>query len=125
MDAKRGFVPEDVKNFSPQALEKMRTASRHVCYLINEGYDLKQSTTFVGNHYLLSERQRLAIMRSVATNAQIENRRKKQESAVKILRPGIEVMYEGRKATVVDPLIPSLNFSGAIRPVERRKIVIL
>ena len=78
MDAKRGFVPEDVKNFSPQALGIIRTASRHVCYLINEGYDLKQSTTFVGNHYLLSERQRLAIMRSVATNAQIENRQKKQ-----------------------------------------------
>ena len=78
MDAKRGFVPEDVKNFSPQALEIMRTASRHVCYLVNEGYDLKQSTTFVGNHYLLSERQRLAIMRSVATQAQIETRQKKQ-----------------------------------------------
>ena len=78
MDAKRGFVPEDVKNFSPQALDIMRTASRHVCYLINEGYDLKQSTTFVGNHYLLSERQRLAIMRSVATKAQIENRQEKQ-----------------------------------------------
>lgn len=78
MDAKRGFVPEDVKNFSPLALEKMRTASRHVCYLVNEGYDLKQATTFVGNHYLLSERQRLAIMRSVATRAQIENRQKKQ-----------------------------------------------
>ena len=78
MDAKRGFVPEDVKNFSPQALEIMRTASRHVCYLANEGYDLKQATTFVGNHYLLSERQRLAIMRSVATQVQIENRQKKQ-----------------------------------------------
>ena len=78
MDAKRGFVPEDVKNFSPRALEIMRTASRHVCYLVNEGYDLKQSTTFVGNHYLLSERQRLAIMRSVATQAQIETRQKKQ-----------------------------------------------
>lgn len=54
-----------------------------------------------------------------------ENRRKKQESAVKILRPGIAVMYEGKKATVVDPLIPSLDFNGAVRPVERRKIVIL
>jgi len=78
MDAKRGFVPEDVKNFSPQALEIMRTASRHVCYLANEGYDLKQAATFVGNHYLLSERQRIAIMRSVATQVQIENRQKKQ-----------------------------------------------
>ena len=93
MDAKRGFVPEDVKNFSPQALEIMRTASRHVCYLINEGYDLKQSTTFVGNHYLLSERQRLAIMRSVATRAQIENRQKKQVPITEL--HGKEVWIDG------------------------------
>jgi len=68
MNAKRGFVPEDERNFSPSALKTLRTASRHVGYLINEGYDLKQATTFVGNHFLLSERQRLAIMRSLATN---------------------------------------------------------
>ena len=93
MDAKRGFVPEDVKNFSPQALEIMRTASRHVSYLINEGYDLKQSTTFVGNHYLLSERQRLAIMRSVATRAQIEARQKKQVAITEL--HGKEVWIDG------------------------------
>jgi hypothetical protein len=95
MDAKRGFVPEDVKNFSPQALEIMRTASRHVCYLANEGYDLKQATTFVGNHYLLSERQRLAIMRSVATKAQIENRQKKQVPMTAQALSGREVWIDG------------------------------
>ena len=93
MDAKRGFVPEDVKNFSPQALEIMRTASRHVCYLVNEGYDLKQTATFVGNHYLLSERQRLAIMRSVATQVQIENRQKKQVPMTAL--SGREVWIDG------------------------------
>ena len=93
MDAKRGFVPEDVKNFSPQALEIMRTASRHVCYLANEGYDLKQAATFVGNHYLLSERQRLAIMRSVATQVQIENRQKKQVPMTAL--SGREVWIDG------------------------------
>ena len=93
MDAKRGFVPEDVKNFSPEALEIMRTASRHVCYLANEGYDLKQATTFVGNHYLLSERQRLAIMRSVATQVQIENRQKKQVPMTAL--SGREVWIDG------------------------------
>ena len=67
MNAKRGYVPEDEQNFSPAAIEKMRTASRHVCYLINEGYDLKQAAAFVGNHFLLSERQRLAVMRCAAT----------------------------------------------------------
>ena len=78
MDAKRGFVPEDEKNFSPEAIEKMRTASRHVCYLLNEGYGLKQATIFVGDHFLLSERQRLAVMRSVTTKRQLSERKKKQ-----------------------------------------------
>ena len=66
MNAKRGYVPEDEQNFSSEALETMRTASAHIVYLINEGYNLKQASTFVGNHFLLSERQRLAIQRSLA-----------------------------------------------------------
>ena len=74
MNAKRGYVPEDEKNFSPESIEKMKTALRHVVYLINEGYGLKQAATFVGNHFLLSERQRLGIMRSVATNDQLAER---------------------------------------------------
>ena len=78
MDARRGFVPEDERNFSPEALQVLRTASRHVRYLVNEGYDLKSASTFVGNHYVLSERQRLAIMRSVATDEQMAVRMNKQ-----------------------------------------------
>ena len=78
MNAKRGYVPEDERNFAPEAIHIMQTASRHVRYLINEGYDLKQASTFVGNHFLLSERQRLAIMRSLATNEQLAGRRDRQ-----------------------------------------------
>ena len=78
MNAKRGYVPEDERNFSPEALETMRTASRHISYLINEGYDLKQASTFAGNHFMLSERQRLAIMRSLATDKQLQDRREKE-----------------------------------------------
>ena len=77
-DAKRGFVPEDERNFSPESIEKMRIASRHICYLLDEGYDLKQATVFVGNHFLLSERQRLAIMRSVASRQQLFGRKRKE-----------------------------------------------
>lgn len=80
MNAKRGFVPEDEKNFSPSALETLRIASRHVGYLINEGYDLKQASVFVGNHFLLSERQRLAIQRSLAVKDHLKNRREKEKT---------------------------------------------
>ncbi len=80
MNAKRGYVPEDDSYFNAEALEIMRKASGHVCYLINEGYGLKQATVFVGNHFLLSERQRLAVMRSVATEEQLFRREKKKIS---------------------------------------------
>ena len=93
MDAKRGFVPEDERNFSSEALQLMRTASRHIRYLINEGYDLKPASTFVGNHYLLSERQRLAIMRSIATDEQISVRKSKQVQAETLA--GKEVWIDG------------------------------
>ena len=75
MNAKRGYVPEDERNFSPEAIHTMQTASRHIRYLINEGYDLKQASAFVGNHFLLSERQRLAVVRSLATEEQLSGRR--------------------------------------------------
>ena len=78
MNAKRGYVPEDERNFAPEAIHIMQTASRQVRYLINEGYHLKQASTFVGNHFLLSERQRLAIMRSLATDEQLAGRRDRQ-----------------------------------------------
>lgn len=93
MNAKRGFVPEDEKNFAPEAIERMKTASRHITYLLNEGYDLKQATVFVGNHFLLSERQRLAIMRSAASQEQISVRKKKEIALEELA--GREVWIDG------------------------------
>ena len=82
MNAKRGYVPEDDRNFSQAAIDKMRIASKHVIYLINEGYDVKQATTFVGNHFILSERQRLAIARNVSTKEQLKNRKNKEKESI-------------------------------------------
>ena len=104
MNAKRGYVPEDERNFAPEAIYIMQTASRHVRYLINEGYDLKQASTFVGNHFLLSERQRLAIMRSLATDEQLAVRQSLQVQIsdlpsschVWMARSGIWQRSEGR-----------------------------
>ena len=93
MNAKRGFVPEDEKYFSAEAIETMRIAAGHILYLINAEYDLKQAATFVGNHFLLSERQRLAIMRSVATHEQVRSRREKSVDLLEV--EGQEVWIDG------------------------------
>lgn len=91
MNAKRGYVPKDEKEFSPAAVKTLRVASRHICYLINEGYELKQASTFVGNHYSLSERQRLALARSIATKRQLEARKGKEKTEI----AGGEVWIDG------------------------------
>ena len=91
MHLKRGYLPTDEESFSPEAVEKMRTASRHVCYLINEGYDLQMASTFVGNHFSLSERHRLAVVRSIATAQQLQLRKDKEISIV----DGGEVWIDG------------------------------
>lgn len=78
MQARRGFVVEEEKNFCDDAMSILSKAMQDVCYLINAGYDRKQASTFVGNHYCLSERQRLAIVRSVATQKQLAERKRKE-----------------------------------------------
>lgn len=93
MDARRGYVPEDERNFSSDAIEKLKIASRHIAYLLDEGYGLKQALTFVGNHFMLSERQRLAVMRSVASRQQLKEREKKQVPLGKLA--GREVWIDG------------------------------
>ena len=93
MNAKRGYVPDDERNFSEEAIRIMRVASGHTLYLINEGYDLKQAVTFVGNHFLLSERQRLAVMRSLATKEQLSLRKSKVSKLNRLT--GKEVWIDG------------------------------
>ena len=78
MDARRGYVPEDDLNFSTASIRVLQKASAHIRYLLNEGYELIQASTFVGNHFLLSERQRLAIARSVAADKCLKERRQKR-----------------------------------------------
>ncbi|MCR4647833.1 MAG: DUF434 domain-containing protein [Lachnospiraceae bacterium] len=110
MNAKRGYVPEDDRNFSKESLTKMRTASRHVLYLINEGYDLKQATTFVGNHFILSERQRLAIARSVSVEEQLNARKNKEKESAE----GSEVWIDGFNAIITAEVLlsDSILFEG-------------
>ena len=118
--ARRGYVPDDERNFSPESIEKLRVASRHVLYLINEGYDLKQATTFVGNHYLLSERQRLAVMRSLATAEQLAMRKAKLLTAAEAA--GRDVWIDGFNTVITLEVLKcdSILFScmdGTVRDI--------
>lgn len=45
---------------------------------MERGYDTKSASTFVGNHHLLSERQRLALARIVSTASAVQARKQKE-----------------------------------------------
>lgn len=75
---KRGYSPNDQKEFGDQAIEILYKAGKDLQYLLNQGYHIKGASTFVGNHYLLSERQRLALARAISANESIKIRRDKE-----------------------------------------------
>lgn len=76
--SRRGYVPEDEKQFTGKQLELLQKAADEVQFLLDKGYDVKPVTTFVGNHYLFSERQRLALARSVSATEYIQKRVNKE-----------------------------------------------
>lgn len=76
---RRGYSPEDEHDFKGPALEKLKRAAEDLYFLLNRGYPVKGASTFVGNHFLLSERQRIALTRVVAAEGDIEGRMKTQK----------------------------------------------
>ncbi|SQB90416.1 Protein of uncharacterised function (DUF434) [Clostridium paraputrificum] len=75
---RRGYVPTDEKEFKNQNLYKLYKASDDLLYLLNRGYKIKGASTFVGNHYLLSERQRLALVRGISKYDDVIKRKAKE-----------------------------------------------
>ncbi|HWT74696.1 MAG TPA: DUF434 domain-containing protein [Mobilitalea sp.] len=91
-DSRRGFVPADEKEFNTDSQKLLQKAQRDILYLLEQGYPIKNASTFVGNHYLLSERQRLAVVRATAESNILKMRSLKQLSMDSI---GKQVKIDG------------------------------
>ncbi len=77
---KRGYIPSDDKEFNSESIKRLNKAADDLYYLLNRNYGIKGASVFVGNHYLLSERQRLALARAVSPEKSIISRKKKELS---------------------------------------------
>lgn len=77
---RRGYEPKDAAEFGPKAVAKLNAAGQELVYLMDRGYDTKSASTFVGNHHLLSERQRMALARITSTQAALQGRERKRLS---------------------------------------------
>lgn len=89
---KRGYSPKDPKEFGSESIKTLHKAGKDLQYLLNQGYPIKGASVFVGNHYLLSERQRLAVVRGVSSDENIKIRNAKE---VKNIPSGSIVNIDG------------------------------
>lgn len=77
-NVRRGYVQSDEKEFNEQAMKKLKEAQKDIFMLINRAYPIKNAATFVGNHYLLSERQRIALVRATSSSNSLKIRKNKE-----------------------------------------------
>ncbi len=66
-------MSSDENKFSTETAKKLYKAGGDLFYLLNQGYNLKGASVFVGNHYLLSKRQRLALARAISSEKHAES----------------------------------------------------
>lgn len=66
----RGAHPEDARLFAPAAVAKLRTACEEAAYLLSRGYAERSVVDVVGRRHELEARQRLALQRSMCSEAQ-------------------------------------------------------
>ncbi|MEQ8154798.1 MAG: DUF434 domain-containing protein [Clostridiaceae bacterium] len=72
---RRGFDPNDRKWFSKTAISKLGIAQEEIQWLLDRGYKLGPIMEFIGNHYQLSSRQRIALQRATSSKSQYDKRK--------------------------------------------------
>jgi hypothetical protein len=70
----RGPHPQDAKLFAPAAVADLLSALADFSLLLTRGYAEKSALKLVGDRFSLTDRQRLAIMRSACSDQQITSR---------------------------------------------------
>jgi len=74
----RGPHPEDAKLFAPDKIGALRVALADFSLLLTKGYAGKSALKLVGDKFSLTERQRLAIMRSACSDQQMVSRKQRE-----------------------------------------------
>jgi hypothetical protein len=88
----RGQHPSDATLFAGDRIPDIQQAVADYSLLLSKGYAEKSSLKLVGDRFTLTERQRLAVMRSSCSDEQLARRRSRK----------IEISEAGGKAIAID-----------------------
>lgn len=108
----RGPHPADAGLFAPEALPRLREALADFSLLLTKGYADRSALKLVGDRFSLTQRQRLAVMRSVCSDQQLQSRR---DRCVEISSlPGRNIAIDGYNLliTIEAALSGGLIFRG-------------
>jgi len=73
----RGPHPADAKLFAPDAVPDLQLATADFSLLLTKGYAEKSALKLVGDKFSLTQRQRLAVMRSACSNQHLVSRNRR------------------------------------------------
>ena len=74
----RGPHPDDVKLFAPETISGLHSALEDFSLLLTKGYADKSALKLVGDKFSLTQRQRLAVMRSACSDQQLASRNQRR-----------------------------------------------
>jgi hypothetical protein len=74
----RGPGPEDAELFAADKLPALRAAVNDHSMLLTKGYAEKSALKLVGDHFSLTQRQRIAVQRCSCSDAQLAGRKERQ-----------------------------------------------
>jgi hypothetical protein len=74
----RGPHPEDAQLFAPAVWPVLRAAVGDLSWLLSRGYAEPSALKLVGDRFQLTERQRIAVMRSACSDQALRHRRRTQ-----------------------------------------------
>jgi hypothetical protein len=108
----RGPHPADEKLFAPEAISDLRSALDDYSLLLTKGYAEKSSLKLVGDKFSLTERQRLAIMRSACSDQQLANRIQKRIEAKNLAGQSVAVDGYNVLITIEAAMSDGVIFKG-------------
>lgn len=89
----RGAHPDDARLFAPDQWPALRRSAAELAWLLDRGYALRSSLALVGDRHALTQRQRLALARSVCDAAQC--RRRHEHQVLPAAVAGAELWIDG------------------------------
>jgi len=108
----RGRHPADEKLFDAQAIGKLRPALADYSLLLTKGYAQKSALKLVGDRFALTQRQRLAIMRSACSDQQLASRNERLIAAENLAGQSLAVDGYNILITVEAAMSGGLIFKG-------------